>query len=727
MNEQTVGLEATEILKKWLQYTEYDPDQKSFNLLSNQYTLHKCCKTIEALQPYDPTGAFSVLYAKQQFIQMLKEISVKAFDCVQNPDYLAEEREMWAVFHSADVLAVEKQILDAFDAMVQKIVPAKMLGSRDKEKEREAINWAIEAIAEELPKCNEDLFLKGSILQPVRNFSTYIHVFNRLADCLLALEAAQDGIYLCYIRCDDTAEGYFGFYIKNNGNLLSVNERVNERYPGAHGNSRNGRWTENKKYSLFPYNFMFSFSDFDYKGYSGNHVIQAEEKTAFFNLEPKAYMPLILAMLMLNAKYAGTSAENMRMKFVDSLLPATLQLAEPGSVDLMVLQGSALAQRHQQLVLPLTKESFLEPDYADRFAWKKDGDEFPYDEYGSFRKSTWKKKPGQKDVDVFYDPYHDVPLFVALYGQDFQVDVSSLLASDIYRPQLPDAQMGENGTKKQRPVVEFVATERKLELVAYKAGRELLAEHIRDNMLKEYLSVGGTPGIEKWYAEQLHLQEKRIRSLCVAAYKDFVNGVNRECDDHLDVDCYEGKDDPETKKAHGRYHWGRYFNEKMYTPAGCWNGDLKCPITGAKASFYFTFDVKDYFGIARLLGLEGTPEALPKILLGYRYRGHHGYGNSILDVTDKVAEVGTPFEEHEARWNRRLQQKKALETWRINTETGTCEHVPAPETALDYKAEFDFGFIVGFSKRGMKKLLAEEEATGGAVAETGEENGKQEV
>lgn len=152
---------------------------------------------------------------------------------------------------------------------------------------------------------------------------------------LISLESAADGIYLCYIAEHGSAAGYFGFYLKSNGNLLSVNERVNEAFAGEHKRSRNARWTDEKKYRLFPYSFIMQFSEHDYKGYATKHIID-EDKLSFMELGSDAYMPLILAMVMLNQKYVGRGLDDLPLIYVDSLMPVNLKHIESGSQALMI-------------------------------------------------------------------------------------------------------------------------------------------------------------------------------------------------------------------------------------------------------------------------------------------------------------------------------------------------------------------------------------------------------
>lgn len=70
-----------------------------------------------------------------------------------------------------------------------------------------------------------------------------------------------------------------------------------------------------------------------------------------------------------------------------------------------------------------------------------------------------------------------------------------------------------------------------------------------------------------------------------------------------------------------------------------------CPITGNAASIFFAIRPQNWHDLALLVGEEN----IPKILKGWRRRGHNGVGNPLLSVTDPVTFVGTPFEETGAR------------------------------------------------------------------------------
>ena len=79
-----------------------------------------------------------------------------------------------------------------------------MLGQRDTDTERDAFFASVDAVVEELHigvgGCNEELYRRGGEFKPVGKFSTHIHVFQRLADCLISLES-RCGWHLSLLHC----------------------------------------------------------------------------------------------------------------------------------------------------------------------------------------------------------------------------------------------------------------------------------------------------------------------------------------------------------------------------------------------------------------------------------------------------------------------------------------------------------------------------------------------
>ena len=673
-------MEANEVLRKWLAYTEYDPERKAFMLGSLTSEFHWCNQTISKFMSYNPSGEIAVLYAKHRFQKIMADQRLNAFAVISQPGQLQPHFDMWKLFCSEEVQAIETSVLNDFNDLLSKVVPAKMLGQRDMEAERSALMGAVEAVVEALHKCNVDLFLRGGTIQRVNNFSTHIHVFNQLAECLLALEGSPDGMYLCYVRDNDSVNGYFGFYIKSNGTILSINERLNEAYPGAHKKHRNNRYAEAKQYSLFPYSFIFSYEEggYDYKGYALSHVID-EEKLAFFQLKPEAYLPLVIAMVLLRNRYENCDTCDMPLLFVDSLLPVNLALPTPGTEALMVPGNSMIAEVNRGLHLNFTTEDVVNGTHNHLI-------QRPVTVYDDEFEPMLNYRDGEENI------------FIQKYGEGFTLDADSLMESNRHLKRLTSAELATTGLT---PNAEFVGTAERMTQVAYMNGRRQLAEYIREKMFREYTAFGGRDAIEKWWQEALPKVKDKLIAMCVERYNNGKNNAHPVGEGQfsvlMDLDCTE-RPTREFNLPYPINTWGKLRSgyPDFKTPLCC--------ITGQKASHYFSFTVDCYEQMVALLGAENVPE----ILTGYRRRGHRIFGNDSLTVTDPMTGVGTPFEEEEYRVNRRLWTE---DVWRDYILRHPAEFpgddIPywdkVPQTAQKRWSVCNFNFIVAFSKRGLLK------------------------
>lgn len=646
-----------EILERWAQYTKFDPEQTRFNLLSSEYTLNRCNKRIqELLQDYDPTGTLAVVYAKDTCRALLKEQKLTLFEVLTDMDKYRETKDIWDMFCSQEVTDIEDTYLNAVDKLVQQVTGARMLGQRDLDAERETFFSSVDTVAEELHVgpggCNEELFRRGREFKPVGKFSTHIHVFQRLADCLIALESAADGIYLCYIAEHGSAAGYFGFYLKSNGNLLSVNERVNEAYAGEHKSSRNARWSDAKKYHLFPYQYVMQFGEYDYKGYATKHVID-EAKLSFMELGPDAYLPLILAMVMLNQKYAGRMLDDMPLMYVDSLLPANLNGLKPSDQALMIPADSAIVASHREFHLDFTPEHVLDGALADRYNTGSPGAAGkPYNHTGYFSNRN--------------------QMMVDMYGQGFQFNMATLLKANRHL-ELP------GGKEDMTPNSEFVGDQERMELQAYYNVRKELAEYLRDRIHDEYVAFGGIEAVKKWWREALKKSAETIDRLAIQRF------VSLPEDPDAPVFQPDGSEDPLLRRityCKGNFPSGNKigYDQILNYGEGKWYPKTYyCPITNAKAGHFFVFKLADWREMETLIG-----EEVPKIIKGWRQSGHDYTGNPLLSPCDAVDAVGTPFERYQSA------------NWR---------YVDGPIDKYSYGPAYcDFVFAIGYSKSGLNTL-----------------------
>lgn len=671
-------MNAQEILNEWGKYSKYDSEQRKFILGSLSWEYHKIGKAISEILPYDPDGTISVLYAKTRFEALSKEAKfspVSLYDALTDPSVLdiSQEKKMWSIFQSEDCKAIEESVLNSLNAIVISAVADKQIGERDLNAEREVLTQSVENVVSALSKCRTELYLRGGELQPIKQFNTSIHVFQTLSECLLTIERSEDGIYICYINNHGSADGYFGFFIKNNGNIFSINERVDEAYPGQHKNSRNGRWAENKKYEFFPYQFIFSFADHDYKGYASKHIIN-EDDLALFHLQPEGYMPLLLAMVMINYKYSHTDPHELTQVFVDTLLPNNVvKLESTKDESLVVLEGSKLVTRHAEYAINLDSDDILDHDgkMIDHFTDKS----LPWFERGDF----------YRNGNDFYGQ-NDADLFVELYGKGFELDPSNILQSS----SVLALTNGDTSREGELPNFEFVGTKGRMDLIAFQQGRIQLANYIREQMWQKYQDFGGAGAVHEWFENAMRENREYLYRLCVDFEDKIVNHEietvgslgwwqKREVDYHYMTMCHGTNGKPNSKFT-GWFGYHIPFNVNSGTR---YNEKFLCPITGAATSTFFFFRPYDY----RDLELLFPNTELPEIIKGWNHNGHRGMGNSILNVTDKVSEIGTLMESDEID--------------KRNPHT-----IELPLNKREYM-RMNFAFTIGFSKRGFEKLKKE--------------------
>ena len=95
------------ILNKWANFTEYNPEQRSFNL--GTYWVHQGNDTIKQLFNYDDTGILSLLYAKQLCKRVLKESRPVSFwEIIEDPSGFKDIKSIWEEFSSPFVVEIEE-------------------------------------------------------------------------------------------------------------------------------------------------------------------------------------------------------------------------------------------------------------------------------------------------------------------------------------------------------------------------------------------------------------------------------------------------------------------------------------------------------------------------------------------------------------------------------------------------------------------------------------------
>ena len=572
-----------EILDKFALYSKYDANQTSFNLLTFTYDFHQIGKTItHILQDYDNTGNIAVVYAKKNFQRLMQQQKVSLWTIVASPESFQAEADMFQLFASEDVQKAENEITEWLQSMYCILSDNKQLAALDSKMVDDYALSKISDIVHGLNRCNVDVFRSGDIIQPIRKINKTINVFETTAACLLNIEQQEDGLYLCYINAGYSAEAHFCFMLKSNSNIISINDRVDEAFIGQHGHSRNGRWTDKKTDAIFPYDHLFTYSDYDYKGYAQKYYIDSS-KLDIYNLGPEVYMPIMLAVLLISNKYIGKKL-NQPITYIDSFLP--MNAKQIASHALMPITGSNIVLQHADIDLNFDVEKVINGEYSAQFGWRNRNQ-----------------------------------LLVDLWGKGFEFhrtkdrinNVSCLIAGDteVYVP-------------------EFIGDEKRMQMQAYQEIRKQLAEYMEDNIYSAWVEFGKTPAIKKWYHNALLAEENKnhVFRLFMEAEQD---ACGKKGFEHFEISVSDGPYPSD-------YKIGRDSYLHCYQEQG--NASKYIDVDNHKqCSRWFIIKPTTWAGIERL-----TQSEVPDVVKGWLKHGHTSDRNHLLQATDPVEFVSTPCE-----------------------------------------------------------------------------------
>ena len=470
----------------------------------------------------------------------------------------------------------------------------------------EALEDATEAIFKSFSKLHFEVYLdSGHPIGDFSHFSSSVQVSGSLAEMLLRLEKAPDGIYVGYVT-NPGLDGWFGFFCKSCGNMFSYNERIDEAYVGQHARMRNGNYTDNKAYDLFPYELVKFSDERDYKGYSRSMDI--DEQRQLLDVQNFAiFIRAILSMALISQKHVGGRLDGQPV-VVNSLMASNLARLNDANAETSAIvkwEGSPLVKVNTSFEVPVfDEEKVLRGDYNAEF---NRGDDKKWRECG------WFEGINQDIVDA--------------YGNGFHIDQDKVLSSNSSRRLIGDTQTEQ----------EFIGSRQRLRLHAYYEVRKQLANFIVKQMNADFDKFGGLEGVEKWFSERVKEKTDKVLSYCRDVY---------EKSDGNTHDRFKfGEDEVQQPEGDFRARNNAFcvwFDKKpMY--AKVWLSERKewnhviCPITGSKATLFFKFDFSTYLQVRDFLECD-----LPKFCTGWREWELYN-GNSILDVTDPVGNIRTPL------------------------------------------------------------------------------------
>lgn len=604
-------MEAFDILKAFGEYSNYNPDQTHFNLLSNDWMLHNAGNVItDIIDHYDPTGNMAVLYAKRIYARVVNDSRVKLMDILSHEEDYLREKKMYDLFNSKEVKHLESVYINALNDVILLMTGKKEIGGRDLEAEKNNLYNAIEGVVEQLGKCHEDVYINSEKpVSEINNISTKIHLFNYMADCVLTIQNnAPDGAYFCYINNNGTADGYFAIVIKSNGNLFSINDRVSETYIGQHTRSRNGRWAESHK-DIFPYEFVLSFDNYDYKGYAHKYNID-ESKLSFSDLEPTAYIPVILAILCVINSRKGKILDNQKQVYLNTLIKGNIEKLSESTALIAIDKTGLIDSTTKILDIHFDRDKFLNGEYDEKYTGHK--------QHGKNQK------------------------FIDLYGMDFEPKTKtlSMTAKNILC----------SGKKSDTPHAEFVGSIETMEQQVYYETRMELADHIRKKMKKELDQAGGLQGVYKWFTDSMKENMVNMYPVIAYAYERYLENPNQ-------WSAYNENDPEWVKHVHLMREGELWYPPNKYSKdcafvynqlkegTKAYERQYICPVSGAKATYIFRFTSHNWKDIEAYTG-----KKVIKILENWRSDRYHGSpneffygGNKILDIVDAVDFI-SPFD-----------------------------------------------------------------------------------
>lgn len=651
MGREKQILTAADVLNAWAELSAFDPDQHQFNLLSYEFSVHMIGKRIARAAEFFPGSAsLAVLYLKNAYTSMLEEMKVSVKDAFTRLDELRELRAIWDMLNSPDVTAIECTAVDGAERIINQVFGMPMLGEMDAEAEKAMLRSAAETVIDYLPNCKTECYRAGEPISKVQHYVPVIKDFARLSDCLLSIEQQPDGMYLCHIGGGSIASEYFVFVISSNGTIIGIHDREQEAYQGQELLRRSPFKPVRRKIEqghLFPYDVLSPQAQEGRGTQRGDYP--------FKDLRESCFMSLILAMTILAQKYDGMAFTQKDAVFIDRFLPSRIQLAAgtEGESVALALRHSSLVAVSRSFHCPFSAEEVVTGSYGIKLkAENAPAAQFPAERSESTR------------------------VLLDLYSSDFT---------------LPENLMDTLPATAERMAAwgDFVTNETGYRVEAYRRACELLAAHVRDNMYAAYYKAGGLRSVKNWWWDTCNRSKDRI----LAILAEYMYGTLDTTGDILYTDLISKEDfdalweanmirsgtvSPGAPNAPDFIHDLSTFpyNEQVSNRSA----QFYCPITGAKATVFFSIQPRSWKEIEALIGHE-----VPDMVKGWQ-ENRDVYGNSILNATDAVCEVGLPWERHEINY---LQWKD-----RKGQYYGS----------LDNPESYRFQISVALSKRGLKYL-----------------------
>ena len=572
----------------------------------DEYDLENIAKVANG---FDESGKLTLIYLASLCRKQIENTIAPVVSLLSESKIIDKYRTCIDCINSKEVQEIRADIVQKLATAISTVSKEKVIG---KAIDIDAyLDDALKEIFSEFGKLKFEVYAKSGL--PIGNISstaTSVQVCGSLAECLIRLERSNDGIYICFISNPGTLDGWFGFFVKSNGNIFSYNERIDEVYSGQHKNMRNGRYAEHgKAYGLFPYELCEWSDETDYKGYSTEMKI-GENCNLFDGKNFEIAVRVFLTMALIVQKHMGKKVRGTPV-IVNSLLANNLALL--AEKELEPETNAVVEWKHSPIVEVSAKTAI------------------PTFDVTKVLNGEYNKEFDKKSDCVFNGNRQDI---VDAYGDGFSINQDKILSSN------SSLRLIGNGESEQ----EFIGTKERLRTQAYYEVREQLSDYIGQRMEDEYTSFGGSEQLGKWYREHILDRKDTILKYCLAAYN--TKKTDDEGNTSGKIYINSDKDAPglDSRFANGSNAVSVTMSDK--TGMGFWGafmlsqskeGRRKCWITGSEPSYYFRFYFYNYHQVEEFIGCN-----LPKFCTGW-VRDYFSPGNSILNMVDPVSQMILPL------------------------------------------------------------------------------------
>ncbi len=615
-------MDASELLDKFVKYAELDKEEKVTYVGSARYELSNAGNVIKkTLGRYDRTGNLSVMFAENAFTSVCRNMRVSVMDLLSGKTDYEREKEMFEAFREM------KRLKEDYLSTIQRVY-ARIGGSAPvSEITEELMLDKLSLVVSNMAKLHVDCWKKAGKVQRVTKLCQDVCMFDTMAECVITMERQDPGIYLCFIAAGGTANCYFEIMVNDGaGNLYGFCDRVNEAFLGQHAHARNARWTEDKN-EIFPYDYCFSYDGYDYKGYATHYHFNDYRKLG--DLDLGALVPLIMLMLHVQDRYEGMVID--RPVHYSSLLIGGLgdetQRKAAERNEIVKAGESEIVEATRQIRVDMSLDELTDPKTAEAFSYKNEK-----------RDDAWYDNQEYYEAEYGYyeNQNHDL---IEEYADGF----APISAEALFRP-CAKALEDKDG-KDGEYVPEMIGTEKRLRKEAYHQNRKVLANHLKERMKEDIEANGGEAAIVESYVQKIKGRCAELETLCAKTIRKALEAkeggeaysVRKDeawagVTDHLDVSIQMEKDSVHKNSAY------RYLNAVMMPDKSNDNWRRPCdPETGNECSLVVQITALDAEGLAWLCGESA------KNLPGYVRAKRMDWGNSLLDSTDYVAAVSSPF------------------------------------------------------------------------------------